>query len=241
MKGKLRAINIRQYFDSESCTFTYLLFDSEKKQAVIIDPVLEQIEKDIDSINKLNLSLVGILETHVHADHITGAYNMREKTGALIYYGSESGVDGADVLLKDGDIIQVGQFDIKTIHTPGHTAGCVSYYTSGMLFTGDTLFISGTGRTDFQGGSAGQLYDSIVIKLFYYPDDTIVYPAHDYSGNTLSTIGEEKKWNPNVGIKKTKSKFIENELKKSRPYPKKFDIAVPANMKCGQTSKSSAN
>ena len=163
---------------------------------------------------------------------------MRKKIGVLIYYGSESGVDGADILLKDGDAIQVGQFDIKTIHTPGHTAGCVCYYTCGMLFTGDTLFIGGTGRTDFQGGSAGLLYDNVVEKLFCYPDNTIVYPAHDYSGKSLSTIGEEKKWNPNVGVKITKSEFIENERNKSRSYPKKIDIAVPANMKCGRTSKS---
>jgi len=181
---------------------------------------------------------LGILETHVHADHITAAYKIRKKTGVLIYYGSESGVDGADVLLKDGDIIQVGQFDIKTIHTPGHTSGCVCYYTCGMLFTGDILFIGGTGRTDFQGGSANLMYDNIVKKLFCYPDNTIVYPAHDYSGKALSTIGEEKKWNPNVGVKITKSEFTENESNKSRPYPKKIDIAVPANMKCGRTSKS---
>ena len=183
------------------------------------------------------MNLSGILETHVHADHITAAYKIRKKTGVHIYYGSESGVEGADVLLKDGTAIQVGEFDIKTIHTPGHTAGCVCYFTCGMLFTGDTLFIGGTGRTDFQGGSAGLLYDNVIKKLFCYPDNTIVYPAHDYSGKALSTIGEEKKWNPNVGVKITKSEFIKNESNKSRPYPKNIDIAVPANMKCGQISK----
>ena len=236
--GKAGIINIRQYFDRETSTYTYLLFDAVKKQAVIIDPVLEQMDRDLDAIEKLDLNLLGILETHVHADHITAAYKIRKKTGVLIYYGSESGVDGADVLLKDGDVIQVGQFDIKTIHTPGHTSGCVCYYTCGMLFTGDTLFIGGTGRTDFQGGSAGLLFDNVVKKLFCYPDNTIVYPAHDYSGKALSTIGEEKMWNPNVGEKITKSEFIENESNKSRPNPKNFDIAVPANMKCGQTSNS---
>ncbi len=118
---------MRQYFDSESCAYTYLLFDAVKNQAVIIDPVLEQMDRDLDAIEKLDLNLLGILETHVHADHITAAYYIRKKIGVLIYYGSESGVDGADVLLKDGAAIQVGQFDIKTIHTPGHTAGCVCY------------------------------------------------------------------------------------------------------------------
>ncbi len=126
------------------------------------------MDRDLDAIEKLDLNLLGILETHVHADHITAAYDIRKKIGVLIYYGSESGVDGADILLKDGDAIQVGQFDIKTIHTPGHTAGCVCYYTCGMLFTGDTLFIGGTGRTDFQGGSAGLLYDNVVIPGSHY-------------------------------------------------------------------------
>ena len=123
----MEKINMRQYFDSESCAYTYLLFDAVKNQAVIIDPVLEQMDRDLDAIEKLDLNLLGILETHVHADHITAAYEIRKKNGVLIYYGSESDVDGADVLLKDGDAIQVGQFDIKTIHTPGHTAGCVCY------------------------------------------------------------------------------------------------------------------
>ena len=237
MKGKTGIINTRQYFDPETSTYTYLLFDAVKKQAVIIDPVMEQMDRDLSTIEKLNLDLLGILETHVHADHITAAYKIRKKIGVAIYYGSESGVNGADVLLKDGDRIQVGKFDIKTIHTPGHTAGCVCYYSCGMLFTGDTLFIGGTGRTDFQGGSAGLLYDSVVKKLFSYPDNTIVYPAHDYLGKSQSTIGEEKKWNTNVGEKITRNEFIKNESNKNRPYPKNIDIAVPANMKCGQVSK----
>ena len=189
---------MRQHFDYESCAYTYLLFDPYNKKSVIIDPVLEQFERDMETVKKLNLELIGILETHVHADHITGAFTIRKKTGTPIYYGSESGVHGADFMLNDGDCIHVGQFEIKTIHTPGHTKGCISYYTCGMLFTGDVLFIGGTGRTDFQGGDANTLYDSVTKKLFQYPEDTQVYPAHDYSGAMLSTIGEEKKWNPNV-------------------------------------------
>ena len=230
----MEKINMRQYFDHESCAYTYLLFDSFNKKSVIIDPVLEQFDRDMETVKKLNLKLIGILETHVHADHITGAFTIRKKTGTPIYYGSESGVQGADFMLNDGDCIQVGQFEIKTIHTPGHTKGCISYYTCGMLFTGDVLFIGGTGRTDFQGGDANTLYDSVTKKLFHYHDDTQVYPAHDYSGAMLSTIGEEKKWNPNVGKSIDKNKFVEAEKGKNRPYPKKIDIAVPANLKCGQ-------
>ena len=227
-------INMRQYFDYESCAYTYLLFDPYNKKSVIIDPVLEQFERDMETVKKLNLELIGILETHVHADHITGAFTIRKKTGTPIYYGSESGVQGADFMLNDGNCIHVGQFEIKTIHTPGHTKGCVSYYTCGMLFTGDTLFIGGTGRTDFQDGDPGTLYDSVTKKLFQYPEDTKVFPAHDYSGTMHSTIGEEKKWNPNVGENIDKDKFVTTEKGKNRAYPKKIDIAVPANLKCGE-------
>ena len=227
-------INMRQYFDYESCAYTYLLFDPYNKKSVIIDPVLEQFERDMETVNKLNLELIGILETHVHADHITGAFTIRKKIGTPIYYGSESGVQGADFMLNDGNCIHVGQFEIKTIHTPGHTKGCVSYYTCGMLFTGDTLFIGGTGRTDFQDGDPGTLYDSVTKKLFQYPEDTKVFPAHDYSGTMHSTIGEEKKWNPNVGENIDKDKFVTTEKGKNRVYPKKIDIAVPANLKCGE-------
>ena len=227
-------INMRQYFDYESCAYTYLLFDPYNKKSVIIDPVLEQFERDMETVKKLNLELIGILETHVHADHITGAFTIRKKTGTPIYYGSESGVQGADFMLNDGDCIHVGQFEIKTIHTPGHTKGCVSYYTCGMLFTGDTLFIGGTGRTDFQDGDPGTLYDSVTKKLFQYPEDTKVFPAHDYSGTMHSTIGEEKKWNPNVGENIDKDKLVTAEKGKNRAYPKKIDIAVSANLKCGE-------
>ena len=230
----MEKINMRQYFDHESCAYTYLLFDPFNKKSVIIDPVLEQFDRDMETVKKLNLELIGILETHVHADHITGAFTIRKKTGTPIYYGSKSGVQGADFMLNDGDCIHVGQFEIKTIHTPGHTKGCVSYYTCGMLFTGDTLFIGGTGRTDFQDGDPDTLYDSVTKKLFQYPEDTKVFPAHDYSGTMHSTIGEEKKWNPNVGENIDKDNFVTAEKGKNRAYPKKIDIAVPANLKCGE-------
>ena len=230
----MRPVSLRQYLDKESSTYTYILFDKDTRKGVIIDPVLDQLERDIDSIKKLNLNIEAILETHVHADHITAAYQLKKITTAPIYYGSKSGVEGSDYLLDDNETLSIENFEIKTLHTPGHTKESVTYYCCGMLFTGDTLFIGSSGRTDFQGGDPGMLYDSITKILFLYPDDTRVYPAHDYTGKLFSTIGEEKLWNESVGQGMNKEKFIETEKKKNRPYPKKIDLAMPANMKCGK-------
>ena len=226
-------IKTRQLFDQDTCTYTYLIFDDESKEAVIIDPVLENFTRDTTLIKKLGLTLVGVLETHVHADHITAANKIRHYMNVKIYFGSKSGVKGADVLLDDGDQINLGKENITAIHTPGHTKGSITYYIDNKLFTGDTLFIGGTGRTDFQGGSAKDTYSSCKNKLFTYSDETLVYPAHNYEGLTVSTIGEERQWNPNVGDVIKEEEFIESEKRKERPYPRKFDIAVPANMSCG--------
>ena len=229
-------IQLRQLFDYDTWTYTYVLWDNNNKEAIIIDPVLEQADRDLNFINKLGLKLVYIFETHVHADHITAAYTLKKKTSAKICYGSKTGVEGADLLLEDGQKIDFGNFKICAIHTPGHTEGCTSYQIENYIFTGDTLFIEGTGRTDFQGGSSSNVYDSVRNKIFCFPDDTIVYPAHNYQGLNMSTISYEKKYNPNVGDSVSKEEFIENEKNKKRPHPKKIDIAVPANLKCGQTS-----
>lgn len=230
----MNKISIRQLFDYDTWTFTYVLWDKNNKDAILIDPVLEQAQRDLELISKLDLELKYILETHVHADHITAASILREKTGAKVCYGSKTGVEGADIMMDDGHIINFHGHEIHAIHTPGHTDGCTSYYVHGCIFTGDTLFIEGTGRTDFQGGSSASTYESVRNKIFAYPDDTIVYPAHNYNGFNLSTIAHERKFNPNVGDGINKEAFIENEKNKKRPYPKKFDIAVPANLKCGQ-------
>ena len=233
----MKSLQVRQLFDYDTWTYTYLLWCQHTNEAVSIDPVLEQKNRDLDLISKLNLKLKYIFETHVHADHITAAYEIKLKTDALIIYGNKTGVNGADILLEDMDEIKISKHSIKAIHTPGHTIGCMSYYIKGYIFTGDTLFIGGTGRTDFQEGSSSDTYDSVTKKIFIYPDDTLVYPAHNYNGLTCSTIFEEKKYNPNVGLHVKKDEFIANELKKNRPYPKKFDIAVPANMVCGKIKK----
>ena len=231
----MNKIKIKQLFDYDTWTYTYLLWDESTKESIIIDSVNEQLDRDIVLINKLKLKLLYIFETHVHADHITAASKLKELTNAKICYGSKTGVDEADILFEDGDKINFGKHEITAIHTPGHTGGCVSYYIQGSIFTGDTLFIEGTGRTDFQGGSASNTYDSVRNKIFSYPDNTIVYPAHNYNGFNLSTIKHERKHNPNVGDHVLKNDFIQNEKNKERPYPKKIDIAVPANMKCGKT------
>ena len=233
----MHSIKIRQLFDYDTWTYTYLVWCPITESCILIDPVLEQIDRDLTLINNLNLKLEYILETHVHADHITAANAIRGKTGAKIVYGEKSGVKGADILMKDNESIMLGEYKILGIMTPGHTSGCISYQTENYIFTGDTLFIGGTGRTDFQGGSANNTYDSITKKIFKFPDDTIVYPGHNYNGLTCSTIGEEKKTNPNVGLHVSKEEFVENEKNKKRPYPKKFDVAVPANMLCGSIKK----
>ena len=229
-------IQLRQLFDYESWTYTYVLWDSATKESIIIDPVLEQADRDLNILKKLDLNLIYILETHVHADHITAASLIKEKTNAKICYGSKTGVEGADLLLDDGQKIKIGCFEICAIHTPGHTEGCTSYFVEKYVFTGDTLFIGGTGRTDFQGGSSSDVYDSVKNKIFCFPDDTIVYPAHNYQGLNMSTISYEKKYNPNVGDHILKEDFINNEKNKKRPHPKRIDVAVPANLKCGRTS-----
>ena len=230
-------INIRQLFDAVSCTYTYIIWDDFTKDAAIIDCVNTQIERDKDYLNKLQLNLKYILETHVHADHITGATILKDITKANICYGSNTGVKGADILFNDMDKISLGKHTLTVIHTPGHTSGCVSYFVDGYIFTGDTLFIESTGRTDFQDGSSSKIYDSVRNKIFIYPKSTIIYPAHNYEGYTSSTIGYEKKHNTNVGDHVSKNNFIEKESKKERPYPKHFDTAVPANMCCGKQIK----
>ena len=227
-------VKVRQLFDYDTWTYTYLVWSKKTKEAVIIDSVIEQVSRDLELVDKLNLKLKYILETHVHADHITGAYSIKTQTDAKICYGSKTGVEGSDLYLKDNQEIATGGVQIKAIHTPGHTSGCTSYYTKGFIFTGDTLFIGSTGRTDFQEGSMDAIYNSVREKIYLFPDNTIVYPGHNYNGLTSSTIKEEKEHNPNVGVNVTFKEFEKLELSKKRPYPKRFDVAVPANMKCGK-------
>lgn len=223
-----------QLFEKESSTYTYLLADPITKEAVIIDPVLETVARDFKLIQELGLKLVYILDTHIHADHITGAGELRKLTGAKTCVSQGARVDCIDVTLKDEMVLSFGQYQIKVLETPGHTDSCISLYCHDRVFTGDTLLIRGNGRTDFQQGSSDRLYDSIHQKLFKLPPETKVYPAHDYNGLTSSTIEIEKKLNPRVGGQKTKAEFIEIMKNLKLAQPKKISEAVPANMACGK-------
>lgn len=223
-----------QMFEPESSTFTYLLADANTKEAVLIDPVVETVERDLKLVDELGLKLLYVLDTHVHADHITAAAEIRKRSGAKIAISQAAGVKTADILLEDGQVLLVGKQKIQVIATPGHTDSCVSYYTAGRVFTGDTLLIRGTGRTDFQQGSAEKLYESVTQKLFTLPDTTIVYPGHDYRGFTSSTIGDEKRHNPRLGGGRSKDQFVKIMSELKLAYPKKIDQAVPANLVSGQ-------
>lgn len=227
-----------QLFEPESSTYTYIIADRHTKEAAIIDPVLETVDRDLKLIDELGLKLVYVLDTHIHADHITGAGEIRKRTEAKTAVSRRANVDCVDIALEDGQELTLGNKKIKVIATPGHTDTCMTFGFEGMMFTGDALLIRGCGRTDFQQGSADDLYDSVHEKLFQFPDDTVVYPGHDYRGLTSTTIGLEKAHNPRLGIKYSREDFkkIMSELKLANP--KKIHEAVPANLACGRPKDS---
>lgn len=229
-----------QLFDEESSTFTYILGDPVSCTAVIIDPVDRHVERDLGVLRRFGLSLAYALETHAHADHITSAGVLAQRTGAKTATPFHCGAGASDQRLFDGDEIRFGSERLEVLHTPGHTTGSVCYFWRGAredqvrnaVFTGDTLFIGGCGRADFQGGDAGELYDSITGTLFALADDTRVYPGHDYKGNRVSTIGREKAENPRLAGK-SRDEFITLMNNLNLPRPKLIDIAVPANRNLG--------
>ncbi len=224
----------RQLFDQDTGTYTYLIADEKTKEAALIDSVRERIDRDVKVLEGLGLKLKYAIETHVHADHVTGAGSMRQLLGDVkVVVNAASEVKCADVLINDGDVLKVGDIEIKALYTPGHTNTCTSYQVGDMLFTGDTLLIGACGRTDFQSGDPAQLYDSIHSKLFSQPDSTKVYPGHDYIGLTMSTIGEEKANNPRLGNNKSKEEFVAIMNGLNLDMPKRIKESVPGNMKCG--------
>jgi glyoxylase-like metal-dependent hydrolase (beta-lactamase superfamily II) len=226
----------RQLFEPISSTYTYLVADPDTRRAVLIDPVLDEIEAYSALLAELGLELAYTLETHVHADHVTAADTLRQRFGSRTVLSRDAGAPCADALVADGDRIQLDGIELEVIATPGHTAGCVSYRTGDRVFTGDALLIGGCGRTDFQGGDAGRLYDSITNKLFALPDETLVFPAHDYKGRTSSTIGAEKESNARLGGGRSRDAFIALMAALELPRPKQIDRAVPANLACGRVA-----
>jgi len=224
----------RQLFDCDTCTYTYLIADPQSNDAAIVDPVIEQCDRDIKLLQELGLTLRYTFETHIHADHITGAHKLRQLTGCKVIVPDGAKVTGADGFIKDGEVVRVGNIGIQAINTPGHTDIDATYYINGdRILTGDTLFIRGCGRTDFQSGDPGQLYDSIISKLFTLPPETLIYPGHDYNGCTVSTVGEEMKCNPRLA-NTSRDDFIKLMDELNLPTPKRINEAVPANEKCGQ-------
>lgn len=225
-----------QLFDPTSCTYTYILFDADSREALLIDPVDEQLQRDLAMLRQLGLKLLWTTETHAHADHITSAAQLAEHTGARTAAPAGCGIGSAAVQLQDGDVLTFGQHTVRVLHTPGHTAGSVSYVWESEgerhVFTGDTLLINGCGRTDFQSGSAEAMYHSLTQVLFALPDDTTVWPGHDYQGRTHSTIAHEKAHNARVAGKGL-DEFVAIMHNLQLPRPKRMDEAVPANLNSG--------
>ena len=223
-----------QLFDKNSSTYTYLIASAKGREALIIDPVLENIEQYIKLLNELDLKLVKVIDTHIHADHITAASKLKNATNCKTIMGEHTPSDTVEIKVKEDDIICVDKLEIKVIYTPGHTKDSYSFLMDDCLFSGDTLLINGTGRTDFQGGNSKDSYNSIFNRLLKLPEETLLYPAHDYNGQTVSTIGKEKKFNPRLQVNSINEYIdIMNNLNLSKP--KLMDINVASNIKLGAT------
>jgi glyoxylase-like metal-dependent hydrolase (beta-lactamase superfamily II)/rhodanese-related sulfurtransferase len=229
----------RQLFDPQSSTYTYLLADPATGEAVLIDPVFEQARRDAALVEELGLKLLWTLETHVHADHVTAAWLLKQKLGSRIALSRASGAEGADRMLLSGEKIAFGQRQLECRATPGHTNGCMTYVLDdrSMAFTGDAVLIRGCGRTDFQQGNAHTLFRSVREQVFSLPDGCLIYPAHDYRGLTASSVGEEKKYNPRLAESVGEGDFAGYMDNLGLAHPKQMDIAVPANLKCGKPEK----
>jgi len=226
----------RQLLDPQSSTYTYLLGDAASREAVLIDPVFEQARRDAALVEELGLRLQWTLETHVHADHVTGAWLLKHKLGSRIALSRAGGAQGADRCLEPHEEVSFGSRHLEARATPGHTAGCLSYVLDdrSMAFTGDALLVRGCGRTDFQGGSAATLYHSVREQLFSLPEACLVYPGHDYRGLAVSSVGEEKLYNPRLAESIGEGDFVGYMTHLGLPHPRQMEVAVPANLKCGR-------
>ena len=221
----------KQVFDQKSSTYTYLIASAKGREAVIIDPVIENVDSYITLLNELDLKLVKVIDTHIHADHITGASKLKKVTNCSTIMGEHTPADAVEVKVKDEEIIKIDQIEIKAMYTPGHTSDSYSFLMDNYLFSGDTLLINGTGRTDFQNGDSKDAYNSIFNKLLKLPDETFLYPAHDYKGEKVSTIGKEKKQNPRLQVSSV-DEYVElmNNLKLKKPTEIDFNVAKNINL-----------
>ncbi|MEZ5595600.1 MAG: MBL fold metallo-hydrolase [Pseudomonadales bacterium] len=226
----------RQLYDAQSSTYTYLLGCPESREAILIDPVYEQFNRDAALLRELGLRVRYTLDTHVHADHVTAAWKLKQNLGADIALSARYAIPEVDIALGDGDVLSFGNHSVTALHTPGHTVGCMCFVTRDRdrVFTGDALLIRAAGRTDFQGGDVHSMWRSIREVLFALPDACLVYPGHDYNGRTVSTIGEEKRFNPRIGGDAREEDFVGYMNNLGLPHPRLLDIAVPANLHCGK-------
>lgn len=222
----------KQVFDQKSSTYTYIIASAEGREALIIDPVLENVEDYIKLLTELNLKLVKVIDTHIHADHVTGAGKLRDKTQCVTIMGEHTPTDAVEIKVKDEEIIKLDQLKIKALYTPGHTSDSFSFLMDNYLFSGDTLLINGTGRTDFQNGSSKDAYNSLFNRLLKLPDETLVYPAHDYKGEKVSSIGKEKKFNPRLQVSNVEE-YIEIMNNLNLKKPAAIDFNVANNLKLG--------
>ena len=222
----------KQEFDTKTSTYTYIIASAKGREAVIIDPVLENVEDYINILKELNLKLVKVIDTHIHADHITGASKLKQVTNCTTIMGEHTPADTVEIKVKDDEIINIDNLKIRSMYTPGHTSDSYSFILDNYLFTGDTLLINGTGRTDFQNGSSKDAYNSLFNNLLKLPEETLVYPGHDYNGKFSSTIGNEKKFNPRLQVKSV-DEYVNIMSKLNLAKPKMIEINVSRNIKLG--------
>ena len=222
----------KQIFDTESSTYTYFIASAKGREAVIIDPVIENVDNYIKILGELDLKLVKVIDTHIHADHVTGATKLKKATNCTTLMGEHTPADAVEIKVKDGEIIEIDNLKIKSLYTPGHTSDSYSFLLDNYLFSGDTLLINGTGRTDFQNGSSKDAYNSLFNNLLKLPEETLVYPGHDYNGKFSSTIGNEKKFNPRLQVK-SEDEYVDIMSKLNLSKPKLIDINVSRNIKLG--------
>ena len=222
----------RQLFDTKSSTYTYLIASAKGREALIIDPVEENVDEYVNHLKELNLKLVKVIDTHIHADHVTGASKLKNNTNCSTVMGENSPAETVDIRLKDEETIEIDQLKIKALYTPGHTSDSYSFLMNNHLFSGDTLLINGTGRTDFQNGNSKDAYNSIFDRLLKLPEDTLLYPGHDYNGKEFSTIGIERKFNPRLQVKNV-DEYVELMSNLNLAKPKLIDINVSRNIKLG--------